>query len=88
MALSDSDAARLTACLKAGGVVVFPTDTVYGLGCDPDSEDAVRRLYELKGRPADRPAAVMFFDRTRALEALPELRAAERAAVQALLPDR
>jgi len=86
MALSDSDAARLTACLKAGGVVVFPTDTVYGLGCDPDSEDAVRRLYELKGRPADRPAAVMFFDRTRALEALPELRAAERAAVQALLP--
>jgi|SRR5271163_127736 len=86
MALSTRDAARLTAALQAGGVVVFPTDTVYGLGCDPDSEDAVRRLYELKGRPADRPAAVMFFDRARALDALPELRAAERAALEALLP--
>ena len=86
MALTDGDAARLTAALRAGGVVVFPSDTVYGLGCDPDSEDAVRRLYELKGRPADRPAAVMFFDCARALEALPGLRAAERAAVKALLP--
>ena len=38
-------------CISAAGVVVFPADTVYGLGCDPDSEPAVRRLYELKGRP-------------------------------------
>jgi L-threonylcarbamoyladenylate synthase len=82
----DDDAARLSECLDRGGVAVFPSDTVYGLGCDPDNEDAVRRLYELKGRPADRPAAVMFFDRERALAALPELRAAERAAVEALLP--
>jgi L-threonylcarbamoyladenylate synthase len=65
---------------------VFPADTVYGLGCDPDNEQAVGRLYELKGRPADRPAAVMFFDRVRAVEALPELSAAERRAIAALLP--
>ena len=86
MTLVDDDAARLSACLERGGVAVFPADTVYGLGCDPDDQDAVTRLYELKGRPADRPAAVMFFDRERALDALPELRAAERAAVEALLP--
>ena len=73
-------------CLRSGGVVVFPTDTVYGLGCDPDSERAVRRLYELKGRQADRPAAVMFFDRGRALGALGELGAAEQRAIRALLP--
>jgi L-threonylcarbamoyladenylate synthase len=84
--LVEDDAARLSGCLERGGVAVFPADTVYGLGCDPDNEDAVRRLYELKGRPADRPAAVMFFDRGRALEALPELCAAERAGVEALLP--
>jgi L-threonylcarbamoyladenylate synthase len=48
-------------CISGGGVVVFPADTVYGLACDPENPDAVRRLYELKGRPADKPAAVMFF---------------------------
>jgi L-threonylcarbamoyladenylate synthase len=86
MPLKSEDAVRLSDCLLAGGVVVFPTDTIYGLGCDPENETAVRRLYELKGRPADRPAAVMFFDRERASRALPELGDHERAAIEALLP--
>lgn len=47
--------------VRAGGVVVFPADTVYGLGCHPESAEAVRRIYELKGRPPEKPAAVMFF---------------------------
>lgn len=68
---------RLAGIVAAGGVVVFPADTVYGLACDPEDEAAVRRIYELKGRPEDKPAAVMWFhrdavdlevgDRTRAL---------------------
>ncbi len=86
MSLDQNDALRLGQCLQSGGLAVFPTDTVYGLGCRPDDEEAVRRLYELKGRQADRPAAVMFFDRERALKALPELGGAERVAVEALLP--
>jgi L-threonylcarbamoyladenylate synthase len=86
LALDENDAARLRECLQSGGVAVFPTDTVYGLGCDPENEQAVRRCYELKGRPADRPAAVMFFDRQRASEALPELSAGEHVAIAALLP--
>lgn len=86
MTLDADDAARLEECLADGGVAVFPADTVYGLGCDPDDERAVRRLYELKGRPAHRAAAVMFFDRCRAVRALPELSAAEDRAVEALLP--
>ena len=36
--------------VRAGGLVVYPTDTVYGLGCDPFNEDAVRRLFRAKGR--------------------------------------
>jgi L-threonylcarbamoyladenylate synthase len=85
-AVTEHEAARLRDCLAGGGVAVFPADTVYGLGCDPASATAVRRLYELKGRPPDRPAAVMFFARERALEALPELSAAERRAIEVLLP--
>jgi L-threonylcarbamoyladenylate synthase len=86
VSLPENAALRLTQCLRNGGLAVFPTDTVYGLGCHPDDEGAVRRLYELKGRPADRPAAVMFFDRERALQGLPELSGGERVAVEALLP--
>ncbi len=85
-ALVGADAARLGRCLEQGGVAVFPTDTVYGVGCDPVSEPAARRLYELKGRPAQRPAAVLFFAAQAALAALPELSQRERAAVGALLP--
>jgi L-threonylcarbamoyladenylate synthase len=81
-----AEAERLQRCLTDGGVAVFPADTVYGLGCDPDNEQGVRRVYELKGRPAGRPAAVMFFDRDRAVEALAELSDAERRALEALLP--
>jgi L-threonylcarbamoyladenylate synthase len=38
--------------VKGGGVVAIPTDTVYGLGCDPSSDEAVGRLFEVKNRQA------------------------------------
>lgn len=47
--LSVSEAAQR---LRAGEVIAYPTEAVYGLGCDPDSESAVRRILELKKRPA------------------------------------
>ncbi len=84
--MSGADAKRLRECIAGGGVAVFPADTVYGLACDPQNREAVRRLYGLKGRPPKRPAAVMFFSLAAALEALPELGGRERAALRALLP--
>jgi L-threonylcarbamoyladenylate synthase len=73
-------------CIAAGGVAVFPADTVYGLACDPDSREAVARLYALKGRPIGQPSAVMFFDAALALDSLPELGARTRALLERLLP--
>jgi L-threonylcarbamoyladenylate synthase len=73
-------------CIAVGGVALFPADTVYGLATEPDSVEGVRRLYALKGRPADRPAAVMFFVLELALAALPELAPATRDALERLLP--
>jgi L-threonylcarbamoyladenylate synthase len=84
--ISERDTERLQACLADGGVAVLPTDTVYGVCCDPDDERAAQRLYTLKGRPAARPAAVMFFALEPALAELGELHPDERAAMQALLP--
>lgn len=73
-------------CIEERGVAVFPTDTVYGLACDPLDAEAVARLYALKDRTADKPAAVMWFDRDRALAALPWLGPRTRAAFERLLP--
>ena len=79
-------AAAFERCVAGGGVAVFPADTVYGLACDPASPAAVARLYALKGRPADKPAAVMWFALAPALDALPELAPRTRSAMEALLP--
>lgn len=46
------------AALKAGHLVAFPTETVYGLGADARNPDAVKRIYEVKGRPTDHPLIV------------------------------
>jgi len=84
--LQPADAAAFERCLAEAGVAVFPADTVYGLACDPESADAVGRLYALKGRAPDKPAAVMFFDAEQALAALPELGPRTRALLGRLLP--
>ena len=44
--------------IKAGNLVAFPTETVYGLGADASSADAVAKIYVAKGRPADHPLIV------------------------------
>ncbi len=51
--------------VRQGGLVVYPTDTVYGLGCDPISEGAVARLFEAKGRKS-KPVSVLCSDRGKA----------------------
>ncbi|HEY1539408.1 MAG TPA: L-threonylcarbamoyladenylate synthase [Solirubrobacteraceae bacterium] len=86
MSLGPADADAFERCIASGGVAIFPADTVYGLACDPDSPEAVARLYALKGRAPDKPSAVMFFALDPALDALPELGARTRRALHALLP--
>jgi L-threonylcarbamoyladenylate synthase len=84
--VSPEDVATFERCIAVGGVALFPADTVYGLATDPDSREGVERLYRLKGRRPDRPAAVMFFQLELALAALPELGERTRAALERLLP--
>lgn len=57
---------RAAEILRAGGLVAFPTETVYGLGADASSASAVARLYAAKGRPAGHPVIVHFADAGRA----------------------
>jgi len=84
--LTSADAETFARCIAVGGVAVFPADTVYGLACEPDTREAVERLYALKGRRPDKPAAVMFFDPELAFAALPELEPRTRSLLERLLP--
>jgi L-threonylcarbamoyladenylate synthase len=86
VALTAADAQTFSRGIAVGGVAVFPADTVYGLACEPDSKEAVQRLYLLKRRRPDKPAAVMFFTLDLALAALPELGPRTAGALRALLP--
>jgi L-threonylcarbamoyladenylate synthase len=72
--------------LRTGGLVAFPTETVYGLGADARSEAAVRRIFAVKGRPADHPLILHFAEADAALAAARELPASARLLADALWP--
>jgi L-threonylcarbamoyladenylate synthase len=55
---NDEGIARAAVLLRAGDPVAFPTETVYGLGARANDADAVRRIYEAKGRPEHKPLIV------------------------------
>ena len=54
-------------CLRRGGVILYPTDTVWGIGCDATCSDAVRRVFEIKRR-ADAKALITLVGSVAALE--------------------
>jgi L-threonylcarbamoyladenylate synthase len=59
--------------LQEGGLVAFPTETVYGLGADATSSEAVSRIFQAKGRPADNPLIVHFADLAQVKEYVKEI---------------
>ena len=56
-------------CIRAGGIALFPADTVYGLAVDPGNEEAIEHMYALKGRAREKKSALMYF----AVDAVPDL---------------
>ncbi len=60
--MNNSELDRGVAILRRGGLVAFPTETVYGLGADASNPAAIRKLYAAKGRPVDHPVIVHLAD--------------------------
>ena len=60
---TDEDIRIAAKIIEQGGLVAFPTETVYGLGANAMDTDAVRKIYEAKGRPADNPTIVHIAER-------------------------
>ena len=76
---SSSSADAAAGVLRRGGVVAFPTETVYGLGADATNAAAVRRIFEIKGRPATNPLIVHVADAAAAWACVAEWPAAAEA---------
>ena len=49
--------------LLAGGLVAFPTETVYGLAADAANEAAIQKIFDVKGRPRNHPLILLFFSK-------------------------
>jgi L-threonylcarbamoyladenylate synthase len=77
---------RAAEILKRGGLVAFPTETVYGLGADASSRDAVGRLFAAKRRPADHPVIVHFATAQAAFEWARDIPPAARALAERFWP--
>ena len=77
---------RGVAILRRGGVVAFPTDTVYGLGVSAHNEPAVKRLYRLKQRPEARPLPVLVADMVQMAEVAGILPPVARKLADSFLP--
>ena len=81
-----SEVRRAAQILRAGGLVAFPTETVYGLGADASSEKAVSRLYAVKRRPPGHPVIVHFQDAEKAFAWAREVPEAAKKLAQEFWP--
>lgn len=77
---------RAVDVLRAGGLVALPTETVYGLGADASDDDAVRRIFAVKGRPTDHPLIVHIGDGAQVDDWATDVPADARALADALWP--
>lgn len=60
--LCREDLERATETLRSGGLILYPTDTIWGIGCDATNEEAVRRIYDLKRRADAKSMLVLVAD--------------------------
>jgi L-threonylcarbamoyladenylate synthase len=77
---------EVAACVRSGGTVIFPTETVYGIGCDPDDAAAIDAIFRAKGRSRDKPLALHIADAAQAAPFVAELTQCARRAMQRLWP--
>lgn len=77
---------RAGGILAAGGLVAFPTETVYGLGADAFNEEAVKRIFTAKGRPSDNPLIVHLSDKSDIKKIAREISSSAQKLIDAFMP--
>ena len=84
--VNNGDLDEAAMCLKNGGTVIFPTETVYGLGADALNEKAVEKIYTAKGRPSDNPLIVHIAEKDDIKPLVKEVTPKARALMDAFFP--
>ncbi|PWT76978.1 MAG: threonylcarbamoyl-AMP synthase [Bacteroidetes bacterium] len=64
----DDDIEKCLAVLKTGGIILYPTDTIWGIGCDATNATAVEKIYEIKRRPENKSLIVLMADQREILK--------------------
>ena len=82
---TDSDIKIAIKKIKDGGIIVFPTDTVYGIGCDPYNKKTISRLYEIKKRKKTKPFPILGISKTE-LEKIAEFNTLEEKIAEKFWP--
>ena len=82
---NDEDVQKAASAINDGAVIVFPTDTVYGLGCNPYNHDAVLSLYEIKKREKTKPFPVIGYSKEE-LEKIAEFNTLEEKIAETFWP--
>ncbi len=85
MTVTDDDLREAVAALRRGDLVVYPTETIYGLGADALDPEAIERVFEAKGRPRDKPLSMALPDAAVAAD-YARVSARERAFCDRFLP--
>lgn len=83
---SDSEIEEAGRIIKGGGLVAFPTETVYGLGASAYDVDAAKKIYEAKGRPSDNPLIVHIYDKSQIHDIAQYVPEAAKTAIDAFMP--
>lgn len=86
MTATTSDIEKAAGVLRAGGLVAFPTETVYGLGADAENPAAVARVFQVKGRPSSHPLIVHIADPRRLGDWVEEVPATARLLAERFWP--
>ena len=83
---SSADIALAGEIIKNGGLVAFPTETVYGLGASAFNPDAARKIYAAKGRPSDNPLIVHICDKAQLGEIAKDITPEAKRVIDAFMP--
>lgn len=86
LSTSEYDIALAGKILSQGGLVAFPTETVYGLGANALDENAVKNIYKAKGRPSDNPLIVHIADKKDIADLVEEITPKAQALIDAFFP--
>jgi len=73
---------RVARTLSSGGVIAYPTESVFGLGCDPDNDQALQRILKIKSRPAHKGLIILVSDMSQAIPYIKPLTPAQLTQIQ------